>query len=461
MKQRPTRFRALILLGVVFAMVAAACTSSDDAKDSGLVTIVARCKAAPPVEDGRCNNLLKGVVAANAQLAADGDDRRVEVQIIQDNVAWGDYRTEFELASSAGEAPDIIVSGHEDIGTWATSGIITDVTDQIGDYAEFDDVTPSLWASTELNGKRWGIPQDAEARPMYYRKDLLLELGWTQAEVDSLPADLASGAFTWEDMLDTAEAAVAAGLVDEGNGWWHRPVDGNDFLYYYYAAGGEILDDSGALIYDQAAALQVYELVGGAVDRGILSNTLLGTSWPDWNSTVANGNVLFWFGGSWQWSDWAVNYVVDPGGEEYLFENVGFGPIPALAAGTNTPISLTHPLLYMVSSDAENPDLALMVISKATTKELNTEYAVASGHLAILTSQANYEPYTSSVFLSEIGSILEFTTFAPNSPFYSSWQTGYFLGLSAVESGASTPAEAVDIVVAQLQNELGNDVIIK
>ncbi len=460
MKHRPTRFRALILLGVVFAMVAAACTSSDTAEDSGLVTLTARCKATS-VEVGRCNNLLQGVVAANDQLAADGDDRRVQVQIIQDNADWGDYRTEFELASSAGEAVDIIVSGHEDIGVWAVSGIITDLTDQIGEYPEFDDVIPSLWASTELDGKRYGIPQDAEARPMYYRKDLLLELGWTQAEVDSLPADLASGAFTWEEMLDTAEAAVAAGLVDEGNGWWHRPVDGNDFLYYYYAAGGEILDDSGALIYDQAAALQVYELVGGAVDRGILSNTLIGTSWADWHSTVANGNVLFWFGGSWNWSDWVANFVVDPGGEQYLFDNVGFGPIPALAGGTNTPITLTHPLLYMVSSDTENVDLALLVISKATTKELNTEYAVASGHLGILQSQTGYEPYESAVFLSSVAPILEFTTFLPNSPFYSAWSEGYVLGLAAVESGASTPAEAVQIVVDQLQNELGGDVIIR
>jgi len=460
MKHRPTRFRALILLGIVFALVAAACTSSDT-EDSGLVTIVARCKAAPPVEDGRCNNLLKGVVDANAALAAAGDDRRVEVKIIQDNADWGDYRTEFELASQAGEAPDIIVSGHEDIGTWATSGIIIDITDQIDDFPEFADMIPSLWLSTELDGKRYGIPQDAEARPMYFRKDLLLQLGWSQAEVDALPADLASGAFTWEDMFDTAEAAVAAGVVQAGNGWWHRPTNGPDFLYYYYAAGGELLDPSGALIYDTAAAEQVYALVGDAVSRDILVGTRLDGDWTNWNSGVASGDVLFWFGGSWQWADWAVNYAADLGGEEYLFETTGFGPIPALAAGINVPITLTHPLLYMVSSGAENPDLALMVISKATTTELNTEYAVASGHLGILESQATFEPYTSAVFLSQVGPILEFTTFLPNSPFYSAWSEGYFLGLSAVESGAATPAEAVQIVIDQLENELGENVIIK
>lgn len=461
MKHRPTRFRALILLGVVFAMVAAACTSSDDAEDSGLVTIVARCKANPPTEDGRCNNLLKGVVDANAQLAADGDDRRVELKIIQDNADWGDYKTEFELASQAGEAPDIQVSGHEDVGAWATSGIILDITDQIGDFSEFDDVIPSLWASTELDGRRYGIPQDAEARPMYYRKDLLAELGWTQAEIDALPADLASGAFTWEDMFDTAEEAVLAGVVSPGNGWWHRPTNGPDFLYYYFAAGGELLDSSGALIYDTAAAEQVYALVGDAVARDIVVSTRLDGDWSNWNTGVATGDVLFWFGGSWQWADWAANFVADLGGEEYLFEKTGFGPIPALAAGINEPITLTHPLLYMVSSDSEHPDLALMVISKATTKELNTEYAVASGHLGILESQSNYAAYTDAVFLSQVAPILEYTTFLPNSPFFSAWSEGYFLGFAAVESGDLSPAEAVQVVIDQLENELGDNVIIK
>jgi inositol-phosphate transport system substrate-binding protein len=194
------------------------------------------------------------------------------------------------------------------------------------------------------------------------------------------------------------------------------------------------------------------------VARDILVDTRLDGDWTSWNAAVANGDVLFWFGGSWQWADWAANYVAE-GGEEYLFETTGFGPIPALASGTNEPTSLTHPLVYMVSEDAD-AELALMVISKATTKELNTEYAVTSGHLGILTTQADYPPYTDSVFLSDVGAILEFTTFLPNSPFYSAWSEAYFLGITAAESGTS-PADAVAIVVDQLENELGDNVIIR
>lgn len=183
-----------------------------------LITLVARCKGSPPWEEGRCNNLIAAAGAANAALAEAGDERRIDVETIQDDPDWGDYKTEFELASQAGEAPDIIVSGHEHIGDWAVSGIVIDVTDMLGAHSEFDDVIDGLWTSTEFKGRRYGVPQDAEARPMYFSKLLLREMGWSEDEIASLPDRVASGEYTWQDMLDTAEEAVNAGIVDEGNG---------------------------------------------------------------------------------------------------------------------------------------------------------------------------------------------------------------------------------------------------
>jgi len=115
----------------------------------------------------------------------------------------------------------------------------------------------------------------------------------------------------------------------------------------------------------------------------------------------------------------------------------------------------------MISSQCEHPDLALLLISKATVKELNTTYAVDSGHLGILKSQSDYAPYTSAKFLSLTLPLLEYTTFLPNSPYWSTWSEAYFLGIQAVESGELTPEEAVALVVDQLQNNLGDNVIIR
>jgi inositol-phosphate transport system substrate-binding protein len=425
-----------------------------------LVTLVARCKGSPPFENGRCDNLVAAAGAANLALAEMGDERRIEVEPILDDADWGDYKTEFELASEAGEAPDIIVSGHEHIGDWATAGYLVDVTDMLGDFPEFADVIDSLWTSTELGGQRYGVPQDAEARPMYYSKPLLRELGWTEDEIESLDERVAAGEYTWQDMLDTAAEAVTAGIVEPGDGWWHRPANGPDFLYYYYGAGGEVATAGDALQFDQDAALKVYEMLFDAAQtRNIIRPNKLDGDWDfhkEYTSTF--DKVLFVFEGTWRWASWHTNYLQDQGGEAYLFENVGFAPIPANAEGTGEPITLTHPLVYMVSSQSENPDLALLLISKATTKELNTTYAIDSGHLGVLNSQADYAPYTSAEFLSATLPLLDYTTFLPNSPFWSAWSEAYYLGIQAVENGDLTPGEALEVVVDQLQNELGDNV---
>ena len=115
----------------------------------------------------------------------------------------------------------------------------------------------------------------------------------------------------------------------------------------------------------------------------------------------------------------------------------------------------------MISAQSEHPDLALLLIAKATTKELNTGYAIESGHLGILKSQAEYAPYTSAEFLSRVLPLLEYTTFLPNSPYWSQWSEAYYLGIQSVEAGDLTAEEAVDVVVDQLQNELGENIVIK
>ena len=425
------------------------------------VHLVARCKASPPYENGRCENLQKATGAANAELAAKGDERRIELEIIQDDADWGDYKTEFELASQAGEAPDIICSGHEHIGDWATAGYLVDITNMIGDYPEFSDVIDSLWESTKLDGKIWGVPQDAEARPMYYSKILLKELGWSDEEIDGLGDKVAAGEFSWTDMFDVAQEAVEKGVVQEGDGWWHRPSNGPDFLYYYYGAGGQVQEEGfDGLIFDKEAALKVYKLFYDAAQvRKITRPDKLDGDWDFHKEYTAKfDKVLFVFEGTWRWASWHTNYLTDVGGEDYLWANVGFGPIPAQRDGTDKPITLTHPLVYMVSSQSENPDLALLLISKATVKELNTDYAVASGHLGVLKSQSDYPPYTSAKFLSATLPLLEFTTFLPNSPYWSAYSEAYYQGIQASESGDLSPEEAVDFVVDRLQNELGEHV---
>ena len=68
---------------------------------------------------------------------------------------------------------------------------------------------------------------------------------------------------------------------------------------------------------------------------------------------------------------------------------------------------------------------------------------------------------TTARFLTASLPLLESTTFLPNSPFWAQWSEAYYLGIQGVENGDVTAAEAVDLVVTQLELQLGDDVIIK
>ena len=443
------------LLTVLLLLVLVATLGGSTASAQEAVSITIRCKANPPTEDWRCNNFAEVEAEVEAALGID-----LELTLIQDNVDWGPNKNEFVLASEAGEAPDIVLSGHEDIGSWAEAGIIIPLDDRIAEYEQFADVVPSLWESMKgTDGQIYAVPQDAEARPLYFSKLLLADLGWSEDEIAALPEQIESGAFTFADMIDVAEQAVEEGVVEPGNGFWHRPRNGPDFLYYYYAMGGEILDEAGTLVFDRAAAQAVYEQFADMRARGVMGDAHLGIEWSEWHTAVSSAeNVLFWAGGTWNWADWAVNYVADQGGEEYLLENIGFALIPAMETGT--PITLTHPLAYMISAGSEHPDVAMALLAAITTPEANNRHAIDSFHLGILNTQLESEEYQNSL-LGQTHYMLDYATFLPNHPGFNSWSEAYWLGIQAVESGELEPAAAVDVVVDQITNELGDSVVIR
>jgi inositol-phosphate transport system substrate-binding protein len=118
-------------------------------------------------------------------------------------------------------------------------------------------------------------------------------------------------------------------------------------------------------------------------------------------------------------------------------------------------------LAYLVSNQSTDPDLAVALIAKATTDEANTRHAINSTHLGILKSQADYEPYTQDPFLSDVLYMLDYTTFLPNNPNWGPYSTITYEALAAVQSGDLTAQEAVDLVVEGLQNELGDEIIIR
>jgi inositol-phosphate transport system substrate-binding protein len=429
-------------------------------QDLEIIPIKVRTVSTPPMENWRGLNFIGAEQGLNADLEAMGDPRRVKVEVIQNKMDWGPYITEFVLAYGADEAPDIWLTGHDYIGTQSDAGRIIPLGGMIEEFPIFNLVLDNLWVSTMYKGKIWGVPQDAEARPLYWNKLLLKQVGWSNEEIAALPGKIEKGEFTLYDMLETAKQAVDKGVVKPGNGFWTRPSNGPDFTAFYYAFGGKTIDSAtGKLVLDKTARLKYYQFFYDAVQK-YGSMGCLGLSWSEaWHPGVT-GNVLFWVGGTWQWAEWAELYLKDLGGEDYMWENFGFGLIPAAEKG-GKPNSITHPLAYTVTSQCKHPDLAIALIAKVTNYGPNTRHAIASAHLGVLKDQSEYKFYKGSRLLTETLYMLNYTAFLPNNPYWGTYSPITYEALAAVVSGDFTPEEAMDFVVEGLQRELGDKVIIK
>src|SRR5438132_12577622 len=112
-----------------------------------------------------------------------------------------------------------------------------------------------------------------------------------------------------------------------------------------------------------------------------MTQAIYGMDGKIFDQTVMDGKVLFFNAGTWKWKDWQTTYKV---ADQSLWDNVGFMLIPAAQRG-GKPVTVSHPLAYAVTSNAQDKDLAFRLIANATTPELNSRLSVTSAHLSGLT----------------------------------------------------------------------------
>ena len=389
-----------------------------------------------------------------------------------------DYKKKFTLAAEAGRGPDIAVSGHEDIAAWASAGYIVplapSVTQLLERFPELERVHPSLWPACTWQGQVWAVPQDVEARPLYFSKTRLHELGWSDDEIAVLPDRIARGAYTLDDMIATAREAVARGVVRPGFGFWHRSVIGADHLQFYVAYGGRLYDEaSDRLVITRSALVAWLRFQREAVTSEVTSATLLGTERRIWQDTVAHHNVLFWQAGSWAWVDWAENYVQGEGGGDFLEQTTGYALVPSGIRGQPA-ATLSHPLVYMVTQPAisgqQHQDQSRQILAAVTAPDLDARHVVDSAHLSILRQPQLEQPADENGgdrhaarrrFLDRIGYMLDHNYYLPNHAGYAQYFDVLWENMVAATTGNKSPELAADEAIAELEIELGDALLIE
>lgn len=449
MKNLSGLMRATALLALTAALVAPAV-----AKD---VTISVWAGGTGPNDVYRVDAMDIAADMLEREAAIRGEELNITIEKTT-YPGWPDFKQALTLAAEAGTAPNIVVSGHEDIAPWASSGLIVPVEDYLDlDAWPLNQIYPNLMDIASYSGTVYGIPQDAESRPFFFWRPSMLAIGYTDADLDALPQKVQDGTYTLANVLEDAKKMQDAGVVQPGYGFYPRPSNGPDYWQFYTSFGGT-LEEDGKLVLDKAAMTKFYQFFVDAVAAGVTKKNHIGMDDATWWADIGAGKAGLWHGGTWHYA----RYVNQEGMQDF-FGNVQFSLIPAGDAEgkANT---LTHPLVYLLTAnkDEELVQIAADLIRIASEPQINVLHAIKSAHLGISAEETELALYSDNRWASEASErLLPHATAMPNNANFGVYWDAMWAGLQSSWTGTKTVDQSIADLETTLKSGLGDAIVIR
>lgn len=136
------------------------------------------------------------------------------IDIVVEQLAFGDIRDIFTVAAPAGEGPDIIIGAHDWLGELAASGLLAPI--DLGDKAA--DFSPAGVQAFTYQGELYGMPNAIENVAFFRNVDLVPDAPETWDEVMSISKELAA------DNGDDVEANQYGFVRMEGDPYHFFPI---------------------------------------------------------------------------------------------------------------------------------------------------------------------------------------------------------------------------------------------
>lgn len=236
-----TRTKTTVSAAVAIALSAslAACSSSDENSE---LTVWIMGDTGPQFEQ-----LVKPFT----------DETGIKVNV--EGIPWANVNDKITTATATGDGPDVLQIGLSLLPTLAEAENLLPLDDLLEDH-------PSLSASnfadavageaTQIGGKTLSIPWVADTRVLFYRADLLAEVGY-----DEPPS-------TWEELHDAATKLADRGA--DQYGYYIPQWDSSLPVAWTWSAGGEVVDDAGNVNFENDGFRQAADFYISMYEDGLV-----------------------------------------------------------------------------------------------------------------------------------------------------------------------------------------------
>ncbi|GGA41224.1 sugar ABC transporter substrate-binding protein [Paenibacillus physcomitrellae] len=279
---------------------------------------------------------------------------KVEVQAIP----WDSAHDKLLTAVASQNGPDVVQMGTTWVPEFAAAGALADLAPYIEKYPNLkaENFYDGAVQTGQYDGKTVGIPWYVETRSLFYRTDLLGDVGYPE------------GPKTWDELKDASQKLVAKG----GAGHYAITIDGKDQItaaIFAWQNGIDFIDDQGQPHFNDPKYVEAIDYMKSFFDEKL---TPVGTD-LDGVAAFKDGTIPMFISGPWM-----IQTIKDKDPEID-----GKWTVTTLPAKENNDSSIGGSDLSIFNY-SKNKDEAAKFISFMSDKEAQLKYYETSNSLPAL-----------------------------------------------------------------------------
>ncbi|MDN6730537.1 MAG: sugar ABC transporter substrate-binding protein, partial [Alkalibacterium sp.] len=314
------------------------------------------------------------------------EETGIDVQI--QSIPWSSSRDKLLTAVASDKGPDVVQMGTSYMSEFVDAGALYDMTDEV---EEEDSLAPDNFFegsvdTANIDDKYYGVPWYAETRALYYRQDLLKDVGYSEAPKN------------WEELEDAAKK-----LSERGDNMYGFNVDKDEqtFGFMFARQNGSKLFEGEKPLFNQPEMVEALQYLNGMVKEGAAPKTDLGI---DVSQSFGGDGILPMFISG----PWMINEIKDSAPDID-----GKWSVAQLPKGPENNISIMGGANLAVFESSKNKEDAMELIEFLAKPENQTKFFENTGSLP-----SNQEAWDNKIFtddpqLSAFGEQLESSEAVP------------------------------------------------
>ncbi|MFL2072016.1 sugar ABC transporter substrate-binding protein [Marinilactibacillus psychrotolerans] len=291
------------------------------------------------------------------------------IEVDLQSIPWSAAHDRLLTAVASGEGPDVVQMGSTYMAEFTDAGALLDISDYIesSDALSPENFFEGNVATTMFDDNYYGVPWYTETRALYYRTDLLEEVGYPE------------GPSNWEELYD-----AAVKLSERGDNMYGFDINLKEQTFgpmFAKQNGSEIINEAGEPVLNEPEFVEAIEYLHSFVEAGATTNQDLGIELSQ--SFGGEGIVPMFISGP-----WSISMI-----EDQTTDIEGKWDIRTLPEGPVSNVSNTGGANLAVWSSSDHPDEAMDLIEHMVSVDSLMTYYDTTSSLPALVEAWEEEPF--------------------------------------------------------------------